>query len=189
MSVTLSLFTLYALIVGLTATLYIKKWVELFQMRTYALYTSVPVIWSICFFIIIIFEWFLNHNWESDTNTLMFLISLLIPLIFYFIGMLIFPTPDMLDRKDKFAYLDYFDHFLNKKTSIVRLVLLAFLMKNIVLWFNHDNAPNILLGISDFLFYKNNYMVFVALLFSLFTDNKLIVFISSIIILYVWINT
>ena len=183
------LIAFYSVIVGLTATVYVKKWGELLQMRTYALYTTVPVLWSLCFFLIVINEWFLNYKWEADTNEFMFLMSLLIPFIFYFIGMLIFPRPDMLDRKDKFAYLDYFEYFLKQKTLIISLALLAFVMKYISVWFVYDDPKNIFLGFPDYLFHKRNYMVFLALLIALFTNNKLILLISSITILYVWINT
>lgn len=177
---------LYTIIVGLTATVYVKKWGELLQMRKYALYTTVPIFWSICFFLIVINEWFANFNWDTNTTTFTFLTSLIIPFIYYFIGMLIFPTPDMLDRKDKFAYLDYFEHFLKQKTLIMSLAFLAFFIKYFSVWFRYKSEIDIFNAFPIYLLYKYNYMLFLGLLMALISNNKLIILMGSLAMLFVW---
>lgn len=183
------LITFYSVIAGLTATVYIQKWGELLQLRKYTLYTTVPLLWSFVFFVMVINEWFINFSWAPDTNAFMFLMSLFVPFSLYFIGMLIFPAKDQLDRNDQFAYLDYFEEFLSNKTIIMLLALFILMIKFFALWFYSNETLNLLHGFEKYLLHKRTYWVFFAFIFALFSEHKLVLGLSALVVIYVWIST
>jgi len=183
------LITFYSVIAGLTATIYIQKWGELLQQRRYVLYVTVPLLWSFCFFNLVVYEWFTHFKWEATTNSFMFLMALSVPFLLYGIGMLLFPTTDMLDRKDKYAYLDYYEHFRQNKTWIMSFGLFIFAIKFFSAWFYNTEGIGFFDGLWQFLCFKRNYLAIVALLIALFTEHKGQMLVLGLVLFYVWLST
>lgn len=183
------LITFYSVIAGLTATIYIQKWGELLQQRRYALYVTVPILWSFCFFNMVIYECFTHFKWAPTTNSFMFLMALCIPFLLYSIGMLLFPTTDMLDRKDRYAYLDYYEHFRKNKTWIMSLGLLIFAIKFFSVWFYNTEDIGFGEGLWQFLCFKRNYLAIGTLFIASFTEHKGQMLLLGLIMFYVWLST
>jgi hypothetical protein len=119
---------LYTVLVGLTVMLYIKKWGELLQMRSYAIYVTVPILWS-CIFVWLLLNLFqqqIDLNWSYPT----FLGAITTTACYYWIGMLLFPSIEQVDSKNQFAYLDYYEHFRKQHQWVMGFALLAFLISS-----------------------------------------------------------
>lgn len=117
---------LYTILVGLTIIFYIKKWGELLQMRTYAIYVTVPLLWS-SIFVLFLFRTF-QQQMELNLSYATFLGASTSTACYYWIGMLIFPSIEQVDSKNQFAYLDYYEHFRKQHRWIIGLALIAFLL-------------------------------------------------------------
>lgn len=175
----------YSLITAFTIVLYTKQWAKLIQFRAFAIYYLVPLLWSICFFLIIINDYFITIKWQI-TDAFQLLTSLSILILFYFIGVLLFQDTASLNKKDRYAYLDYFEHFRQQKTIIFCFALVVFMLQFWRFW--HNDKLNILSSFGNFLFYQQNYLLLSSLLLALLIENKWFLFLIGLIVIYLRLN-
>lgn len=137
---------LLTIIIGLTIILYIKKWGELLQMRQYAIYVTVPLLWS-CVFVGLLLKTYLQIDLATNQRTILGITG--ISACYYWIGMLLFPSIEQFDSQSKFAYLDYYEHFRKQHQWIIGLALVAFLLPSFLIQGKTFLPPDYLL-ISSF---------------------------------------
>lgn len=161
----------YSIVIGLTATTYLKGWGELIQNRDNCKNWLVSTIWSVGFFVAIVNEWFSLYNgWEARSNIFDLFQILVIPFGIYIISELIFPKASNNE-------CDYYKHFLKHK-NIIYVITIAYL-----LW--KFDIPS---GFSQF--NRTRLEVLVLLLTSvtpLFSTKKSINLICGVIFLVFWI--
>lgn len=146
----------YSMLVGLTLILYIKKWGELLQVRSYSIYVIVPLLWSLIFVVLYLKTSILLVN--TTINPMLITISMLTTACYYWIGMLAFPNTQTLNTKDQFAYLDYYEHFRKQHFWVIGLALVGQTLTCIHL------APSANT--------YSNYLLFVLLSIAFFTEHK-----------------
>lgn len=161
----------YSIVIGLTATTYIRGWGELIQNRNNIKNWLVSTIWSIGFFIAILNEWFGQYtNWDTRSNIFDLVQILAIPFGIYIISELIFPKACNKE-------CDYFKHFLKQKNIIYAINIAYLLWKfDILTGFSEFGRTRLEVGI----------LLFPSVM-PLFSSKKSINLLSGVIFLAFWI--
>lgn len=149
---------LHSILVGLTLIFYIRQWGLLLQVRSYALYVAVPILWS-SIFIYLLLETQLSMLDITQPFTIgssfIFIGNVA---IYYWIGMLLFPPVEQLDKQNKFAYFDYYEHFRKQHQWIIGLAIIAFGLRMVLFSSSF---------MQDF-----NYLILACLIWAFFVEHK-----------------
>lgn len=116
----------YFVLLAFTVMLYVQKWGELLEMRQYSLYVIVPILWSFVFLLLLQQQSLPFLPLYKGPRLLLSFAQVVVVVLYYLMGRLLFPSPNQLDRSSPFAYLDYYEHFRKQKHLIIGLALVAF---------------------------------------------------------------
>lgn len=177
---------LHTLLISLTLILYLKKWGELIQVRSYAIYITVPILWS-CVFLLLLLKLYPIPIDQENQHLMVF--SVAVTACYYWIGMLSFPLVEQLDRQNQFAYLDYYEHFRKQIPWIMGLALLAFLLEFWIFWSVRAPDSEFFKTFHFFLSYEYNFVLIGLLILAFFSEHKGLVCLLAWLLLSVLILT
>ncbi|BDS12504.1 hypothetical protein [Aureispira anguillae] len=161
-------YFLHAILVGLTILLYVQKWGEIIQLRQYSIYRIVPILWSIVF-LLLFNQYYIQARIELVKHPMLLLLS---PSIYYLIGLILFPNSNSLDRKDKFAYLDYYEYFRKHNRIIMGLAWIGVFLNFTLYWRTTNTTTSITSYSYDFITQQYNYIIVGTLGFAFFVEHK-----------------
>lgn len=161
---------IYSILIALSILLYLKQIGDLIKMRRYAIYYTVPILWTFVFILLLITTYQQQITLDLDFSN--FGISTVIIACYYWIGMLLFPEVERLDKQNQFAYLDYYEHFRKQRRWIMGLALIAFCLSFWSFYSLKMRNTDFYSSLKDFLFTQQNFLRLGILLIAFFTEHK-----------------
>lgn len=176
----------YSIFIGIAASTIIINWARILKNFPNEKITWDQYVWSLLFFLIIVWEWFLKKDFNEINSPILLLFSLVNPILIYFICYLTLPQTEndysFESQKVKFALLTiiwvinkfvmsennlhFFSYSRIEYVLIIFIYLIMLLDRRTIIW-KASSIINILFFISLFLGFFGHIKLIAFLLISI----------------------
>ncbi len=161
------ILSFYSIFIGIAASTIIINWARILKNFPHEKILWHQYVWSLLFFLIIVWEWFIKRDFSQINSPMLLLITLVNPILIYFISYSILPQTEN----------DY--SFESQKSKISILTIMWTFNKFIL-------SGNSLL---DFTYSKVEYILIITIYIILFFDKREFIWkISSVVVFLFFIS-